>query len=752
MKLYRFLIFCLPFLAGAKEDDNQEENITCDPNVHITGGTLTKSNGNAVDSVLRFQCPEHTYPYPVSETKCTRSGHWFRLTYRRTKPICKEFRCPMPVLEDGMIRPQNLSYAIGETVFFECYDGYKLQGSISRTCMKNGRWNGTITSCNSGSQYCPHPGIPAGGRKSGENYMIGSKVEYVCNNHLVLVGSSVRQCLESREWSGREPSCQYKNSFDTPEDVASAFTASFTNMLGMTQTGEAKQPASTARKITLTKDAPLHIYILLDASESVGEANFNEAKNIIKNLTDKIASFDIQPKFGIISYASEPKVISDINIQETATADEVIYLLDNGESAQYEVHADKRGTNIHAAFKKVLEMMVLSKIIYKDSWGKTRFVTILFTDGKSNMGGDPRTAVREIKDFIFAQNKSDDYLDMYSFGVTDGANILELNALSSKKHDEKHCFILKSTTELIKAFDDILDFNQIGDLCGVADENVEKSFRLRHPWHVLMEIPGIGSCSGSIVSPEWVLTAAHCLKDVQTKLDIDKITVQIGDKFRFSHVKDVYIHPQYNLSGLLDEKISQFYDYDVALLKLKKRIDFADTKSRSICLPCTSETTRAIRKPFPGTNCRDHENELLPTTRSVPASFVKRDRGRLETEAYVSIKTTEALRDACEANALHAEEYKHVTDVRMVVTDRFLCTGGQDPVAEEVSCKGDSGGALYMEKKRRLIQVGVISWGVINVCDTVNADKNHARDFHVNLFKVLPWLKERLGKIMTFID
>ncbi|XP_020377057.1 complement factor B-like [Rhincodon typus] len=752
MKLYGFLIFCLAFLAGAQGDDDQEENITCDPNVHIIGGTLTKSNGNALDSVLKFQCPESTYPFPVSHTKCMRSGHWFRSYHRRHKPTCKEFRCPMPVLEGGMFRPLSVSYAIGETVTFECYDGYMLQGSVSRTCLKNGRWNGTMTSCNSGSQHCPHPGIPAGGRKSGSTYVIGSKVEYACNDGLVLVGSNIRQCLESREWSGREPSCQHKSSFDTPEDVASAFTASFTSMLGLTQTGEGKQPASTARKIILAKDTPLHIYILLDASESVGEANFEKAKNVIKNLIDKIASFDVRPKFGVVSYASEPITISNINIQETANADDVIYQLENAEEAKYGVHADKRGTNIHAAFKKVMEMMVLSKIIYKNSWDETRFVTILFTDGKSNMGGDPRTAVKEIKDFVIAQNKSlIDYLDMYSFGVSDDAKKPELNALSSQKHDEQHCFTVKNTLDLIKAFDNILDLTQIGDLCGVADENLEKSFRRRHPWHVLMEIPGIGSCSGAIVSPQWVLTAAHCLKDVQTKLDIEKITVQVGDKFRLNRVEQVYPHPQYNLSGLLDEKISQFYDYDVALLKLKKTINFSETNSRSICLPCTRETTRAIRKPFPGTSCRDHDRELLPKTMPVPAIFVKRDK-RLESEAIVKIKTSDALRDACEANALHAEEYKHVTDVRKVVTDRFLCTGGQEPTAEEVSCKGDSGGALYVEKKRRFIQVGVVSWGVINVCDTVNPDKRHARDFHLNLFKVLPWLKERLGKVMTFID
>lgn len=44
-------------------------------------------------------------------------------------------------------------------------------------------------------------------------------------------------------------------------------------------------------------------------------------------------------------------------------------------------------------------------------------------------------------------------------------------------------------------------------------------------------------------------------------------------------------------------------------------------------------------------------------------------------------------------------------------------------------------------------QVGVISWGVVDVCKDPRRQQlvpSHARDFHINLFQVLPWLKEKL--------
>lgn len=47
-------------------------------------------------------------------------------------------------------------------------------------------------------------------------------------------------------------------------------------------------------------------------------------------------------------------------------------------------------------------------------------------------------------------------------------------------------------------------------------------------------------------------------------------------------------------------------------------------------------------------------------------------------------------------------------------------------------------------------QVGVISWGVVDVCrgqkmQGKNRSPAYARDFHINLFTVLPWLREILA-------
>lgn len=42
-------------------------------------------------------------------------------------------------------------------------------------------------------------------------------------------------------------------------------------------------------------------------------------------------------------------------------------------------------------------------------------------------------------------------------------------------------------------------------------------------------------------------------------------------------VEAVLFHPKYNINGKKAEGIPEFYDYDVALIKLKKKLTYSDT-------------------------------------------------------------------------------------------------------------------------------------------------------------------------------
>lgn len=50
-----------------------------------------------------------------------------------------------------------------------------------------------------------------------------------------------------------------------------------------------------------------------------------------------------------------------------------------------------------------------------------------------------------------------------------------------------------------------------------------------------------------------------------------------GGKKRDLEIEEVLFHPNYNINGKKAEGIPEFYDYDVALVKLKRKLQYDQT-------------------------------------------------------------------------------------------------------------------------------------------------------------------------------
>lgn len=64
----------------------------------------------------------------------------------------------------------------------------------------------------------------------------------------------------------------------------------------------------------------------------------------------------------------------------------------------------------------------------------------------------------------------------------------------------------------------------------------------------------------------------------------------VGGKKQDLHIEQVLFHPKYNINGKKAEGIPEFYDYDVALIKLKEKLQYSKTLRSGVGLPEETET------------------------------------------------------------------------------------------------------------------------------------------------------------------
>ncbi|XP_020495034.2 transmembrane protease serine 13a [Labrus bergylta] len=192
------------------------------------------------------------------------------------------------------------------------------------------------------------------------------------------------------------------------------------------------------------------------------------------------------------------------------------------------------------------------------------------------------------------------------------------------------------------------------------------------PWQLSLHHRGSHICGAVLISPDFVLTAAHCIPSLSTQnLKVYGGVMSLNSLPSPYLVEKIILNHNYN---------STTHDQDIALLKLKSPVVF-NNKVQPVCLPAFdfsfSHGTRCWTSGFGVTD--------------VDKATVSREL----MEVFVSIISTAMC------NSRHG--------YGGAVTGNMICAGtlqgGRD------SCQGDSGGPLMCESENRWYLVGITSWG-----------------------------------------
>ncbi|XP_063315791.1 coagulation factor X-like [Pelobates fuscus] len=194
------------------------------------------------------------------------------------------------------------------------------------------------------------------------------------------------------------------------------------------------------------------------------------------------------------------------------------------------------------------------------------------------------------------------------------------------------------------------------------------------PWQaVLVSDENEAFCGGTILTPQFVLSAAHCMNQTKYfKVVVGEVNLNKKEGTESTHkVEKIIIHPKF---------VRATYDFDIAVIKLKEAINFTDHIIPA-CIPDPDFADQVLM---------NEPHALISGFGRILERGVQSTLLQMLTVPYVK-------RQRCKESS------------KYTITDNMFCAGYDKEIKD--ACQGDSGGPHVTPFKDTYFVTGIVSWG-----------------------------------------